>query len=234
MTWKIQLILRRILTLVLALVAASWIAGCGSGEQTSHGAATAQSHDPMHRAVRLETFGCGFASGRTGSGVAIGDGLVITVAHLVVRAESVHATVDGQEFEDVVVAAMDLHRDLAVLRLESDSTLPVEMSSVKKGARGRIVGGSATGNVAFEVKGVVDLTIEEVLGTGRYSRRGYEVDAMTADGDSGAGAYDDQNRLIGIVFATGQDGATTWLTASSEVERFLSTVGHSDSYALCQ
>lgn len=220
--------------LVLAVVAAALVAGCGSSQQGSHSATTAQSQDPTQRAVRLETVGCGFASGRTGSGVAIGDGLVISVAHLIVRAKSVQAQVYGQEFGDVGVAAVDLRRDLAVLRLGSDATLPVEMSAADKGARGRIVGGSASGTVAFEVKGVVDLTIEEVLGTARYSRRGYEVEAMTADGDSGAGAYDDQNRLIGIVFATGQDGATTWLTASSELEKFLSTVGPSDTYALCQ
>lgn len=220
------------LILILTLLT-TLLVGCGSA-----GTDGVEVHslpgDPLTRSVRLETEGCGYASGHVGSGVAIGGGMVITVAHLVVRAESIAATVGDQSFEDVPVSAIDVQRDLAVIRLPADGESSLDTSSVTKGARGLVVGGSGSGTVPFEVKGVVELTIEDVLGAERHSRRGYELEAVTRDGDSGAGAYDEQGRLIGIVFATGQDGSTTWVTASSEIEDFLSTIEPGDTYDLCQ
>lgn len=219
--------------MTLGLVGAV-VAGCGPSnadlvEQTGFGSTT----DPAARVVRLETEGCGYAAGRVGSGVAVGDGLVVTVAHLVVEAETVDAQVNGIEYPNVAVLAADRKTDLAVLRVPYEEMAGVQMSVVEKGARGLVVGGSASGTVPFEVKRVVELTIEEVFGTERHSRRGYEVAAATTDGDSGAGVYDENNNLVGIVFATSQDGATTWVTASSEIEEFLSDIERSDVYDLC-
>lgn len=207
------------------------VSACGLSEQAGPGE---PGSGPADRAVILETIGCGYASGRTGSGVALGNGLVITVAHLIVEAESVNATVSDQTHHGVVVAAIDRRIDLALLRVPAAQPPEIELASLEKGGRGRIVGASASGTVPFEVRGVVELTIEEVFGTTRYARQGYELAASTSDGDSGAGAYDDRDRLIGIVFATGQDGATTWVTASSEMQAFLASVGTDDTQALCE
>ena len=179
-------------------------------------------HDPAERAVRLATTGCGYASGRTGSGVAVGDGLVLTVAHVVIQADTIAASVGDSEPVTAVVTSVDLSRDLALLRLPPNGISVVETATVGKGAGGLIVGGAASGTVPFKVKEVVTLTIEEVFGTDRHSRKGYAIEAVTASGDSGAGAYDDEHRLIGIVFATGQDEATSWITSSAETSDFLS------------
>ena len=176
---------------------------------------------PEQRPVRIETTGCGYASGRTGSGVAVGDGVIVTVAHLVVQADGVAASVGDGDPVDAAVTAVDLHRDLALLRVPPNGVTAVEMASAEAGDEGRIVGAAASGTVPFEVRQVATLTIEEVLGTDRHARLGYELEARTATGDSGAGAYDDQNELIGIVFATGRDGESSWVTAGAEVEAFL-------------
>jgi S1-C subfamily serine protease len=217
------------LILTLALIT-GLAAGCTpGGRQVTEQALL----DPSERAVRLETEGCGFASPRSGSGIAVGGGLVVTTAHVVVEAEAVVARVNGVEHRSVPVVAVDRQRDLAVLRVPYEELPAIEMTAMKKSDRGSIVGAASSGTVAFEVRGVVELTIEEVFGTERYSRSGYELSASTADGDSGAGAYDDEGRLIGIVFATGEDGTTTWVTASSEIEEFLSQVEPSDTYPLC-
>jgi S1-C subfamily serine protease len=210
------------------------LVGCGPaathpGDETTGGRIDAET-----RAVRLETTGCESTSGHFGTGVIVGGGLVVTVAHLVARAEEVDASVGGNDPVRAVVAAVDLNRDLSVLRLPTDPGLPdVEMATVDAGTSGLIVGGAASGTVRFEVRRRVMLTIEEILGTDRHARLGYEVAAVTTDGDSGAGAYDRQHRLIGIVFATGRDGETSWLTASEEIEDFLDTVGPSDTYPVC-
>jgi len=221
----------RVLTrLVVVLVAPALVAACGPFASDPG----SNRLEPGTRAVRLQTTGCGPASEHFGSGVAIGDDLVVTVAHLIARAGSVEASVGGASTEPVEVAAVDLERDLAVLRLAGDDFTRVEMAIANSGGSGRIVGGAASGTVPFEVRRRVNLTIEEILGTERHARLGYELAAVTGDGDSGAGAYDAENRLIGIVFATGEDGATTWLTASSEIEDFVASVGASDVYELCQ
>jgi len=159
--------------------------------------------------------------------------MIVTVAHLLVRAEDVTAYMNGRQPEKAVVAAVDLERDLAILRLTPSGVPDVEVTTVGTGTQGHIVGGAASGTVSFEVTRVVDLTIEEILGTERHNRLGYELQTFTDDGDSGAGAYDEANRLIGIVFATGPNDETTWLTASSEIVDFLDSVGTTDIYELC-
>lgn len=152
----------------------------------------------------------------------MGDGLVLTVAHVVVQADAIAASVGDGEPVTAVVTSVDLSRDLALLRLPPNGIPDVETATVDEGAEGLIVGGAASGTVSFEVKEVVTLTIEEVFGTDRHSRKGYSVAAVTASGDSGAGAYDEEDRMIGIVFATGQDDATSWITSSTETSDFLS------------
>lgn len=192
-----------------------------------------QNLEPELRAVTIETDGCRFASGRTGSGVAVGEDRVVTVAHLVARAQSVAIRLDAAEEEEAVVTAVDLERDLAVLRVASQTFPDVEVATAETGTRGHIVGGAASGTIEFEVKRPVELTIEEVLGTDRHSRSGYELMAGASDGDSGAGAYDEADRLIGILFATGPDDETSWLTSSEEIVDFLGSVDPTDTYAGC-
>lgn len=188
---------------------------------------------PEERAVHIETTGCRYASGRTGSGVMMGEDVAITVAHLVVGARRLDVTANGTPMGEATVTAVDLERDLAVLRVEGVEVPGVETSQAKKGDQGLIVAGATSGTVPFVVKGVVDLTIEEVRGTDRHSRMGYELDAVTDNGDSGAGVYDEEERLIGVVFATSDEGQTTWATATSEITAFLSGVGPGDTYVAC-
>ena len=208
-------------------------AGCGSIQLANTRESPAPPLDPVFRTVRIETTGCGLAPNRTGSGVAIGDGLVVTVAHLVARADNLVALVGSSERVDAVITAVDLNLDLALLRIPPNEIPNIQMSSANVGTGGLIVGGAASGNVPFVVKEVVRLSIEEILGTERHSRLGYELEAATTTGDSGAGAYDGNNRLIGIVFATGQEGGSTWITASTEIEDFLAAHDSEDTLVEC-
>ena len=122
------------------------------------------------------------------------------------------------------LVGLDTRLDLAAIRLDEASHQPVGTTRAAKGARGHIVDGSVSGTVPFEVNDIVEVSIEEVLGTQRYKRIGYEVDAATARGDSGAGAYNEEGRLIGVVFAFSTEPQVTWLTSSEELMRFLDIV----------
>jgi S1-C subfamily serine protease len=223
----------RIASQVAAMIMVTVGTGCGSNELASNYEFLAPPPDPAHRAVHIETAGCGFAPDRTGSGVAVGDGLVLTVAHLVARADGISATVGDGVGVDAVVTAVDLNLDLALLQLPPNEVPFIEMSSAGTGAEGFIVGAAASGTVPFEIKEVVSLSIEEILGTDRHSRLGYELEASTRVGDSGAGAYDGENRLIGIVFATGEEGESSWITSSAEIEGFLAAHGSDKAAIVC-
>ena len=174
--------------------------------------------EPAARAVAVETTGCGFAADRSGSGIATGGDLVVTVAHLVVRAEDVSVVTRAGQRLAAGVVALDTRSDVAVLRVEGLDMAPAEYSSAAAGDAGAIV---AAERVAYEVLEVVDISIEEVLGTERFSRRGYKLDAATGTGDSGAGMYDADGAVVGMVFAVSADGDATWATSSRVVQRML-------------
>lgn len=226
----VQYSLMRIpLRLVLVAMLVTNIVSCSPTSATS----AASTIDPKNYAVHIETTGCGLAADRIGSGIAVSDGLILSAAHLVVQAEVVMVSIgDGAE-QTASVTAVDLRRDLALL-----TSTPTGMSSVVTAAAdtatvGLIVEGSSSGTVPFTVKRAVNLSTEEILGTELSSRLGYELDAITATGDSGAGAYNDSNELIGMVFATGTAGDSTWITASSEIEAFLEAHAENEPSFVC-
>ncbi len=188
---------------------------------------------PEDRAVLLETTGCGFASGRHGSGVAVADGVVVTAAHLVVQSDAIAVRVGESEPVPATLRHLDTTVDIAVLTTER-SGLPTVLSwPGQAGDFGRIVGGAASGTVPYQIDRVVDLTIEEVLGTERHRRSGYDLVAATDSGDSGAGVYDEQNRLIGMVFAVSEEDGSTWVTASSEIEPVLEAAAEAGTTWAC-
>jgi len=203
---------------VLAAVTAGLLFAGGCGRAAPPGTS------PQDRAVQLATTGCGYAADRSGSGVAVGEGIVVTTAHLVIQAD--HMSIRGGDGSqnDATVVGIDLERDLAAIRLGTGHLPSVETAQARAGTGGEVVGGGVSGSVPFEVNRVVEVSIEEVLGTERHKRLGYELDALTSRGDSGAGAYDDSDRLIGIVFAYSEDPQVTWVTASSEILDFLDAV----------
>lgn len=217
----------RIGSLVAATMLAMLAYGCTTSGVIDVVDSSALRVSPSERAVTIDTTGCGFAADRMGSGVAVGDGLVLTVAHLVVRSDRLVVNEPAGGRVDAVVVAVDLELDLAVLRLPTNGLPAVESASSGAGASGLIVGGAASGTVPFQVNDVVRISIEEILGSERHSRLGYKLDAITTTGDSGAGAYDEDNRLIGIVFATSDEGETTWITSSAVAEEFLAA--HKDA-----
>jgi len=197
------------------------LAASCAGDAGTLDEATSSTVAAADRAVGVETTGCGFASGQSGSGIAIGGQLVVTAAHLVAQAEGVSVvTRTGRDYEARPVL-IDTRVDLALLYIEELRLSPASLGSAPVGGTGLIVGGSTSGTVPYEVLQVADLTIEEVLGTDRFERGGYQLDAATRRGDSGAGMYDSRGNLIGMVFAVGEDRGTTWATSAVEIERLL-------------
>jgi len=188
---------------------------------------------PEERAVRLATTGCGDAADRVGSGIAVADGVIVTAAHLVARADAIEVEIGGDAAQRASLRYIDTQVDVAVLTTVPNGFPTVRTWVAAAGGTGDIVGGATSGTVPYVIERVVDISIEEVLGTERFNRIGYDLEAPTARGDSGAGVYDDRNRLIGMVFAVSEEDGSTWATATSEIEPVIEAAAQAATTLVC-
>lgn len=198
--------------LASSLLVAAVAVGCGE--------ATTGALSPTQRAVPIETEGCGLASGTSGAGIVVGDGRILTVAHVVAGSSTIQTLVRGESVP-LEIIAYDPERDLVLLSgLVSAATAP-DFVELAVGDEGRIVGAGPTAEVDYVVAREALVEIDVVRQSGTATRHAYEVLATTEVGDSGSGAYDGEDRLGGIVFAIGDEGGRTWVTAADEIESFL-------------
>ncbi len=158
--------------------------------------------------------------------VVIDTGFVLTAAHVIAGAGtevSVHLAT-GEERTGRVVG-FDAERDLALIFADGLSAPPVPLGP----------GGAAAGDgvivavsrddetvvVPFTVEREITATGDDIYGEGDVSRRALELSADVVPGLSGAGAFDERGRLIGVVFAESRERPITYAVALSEIETFL-------------
>lgn len=202
------------LILVLALAA---IGGCAP--------------DPIEElassAVRIEARPCGKSG--VGSGVVVGEGLVITNAHIVAGSvdDVTVRTGDDLVYPGVVVG-FDSERDLALIRVPDLDAVAVELGEPSEGMEGTILarpGGVGLEALATEVVRQLTATGDDIYGEGDVSRRALELAVDVKPGVSGAGVFDDDGRLIGVVFAESRRrDRTTYAVDVSEVSAFMGEV----------
>lgn len=219
----------------LVVAGAVTLAGCGgsgagSPEDGSNApvatttASATDLADAEQRAVSVEVAGCGAADASRGSGLAFADDLVLTAAHVVSSGGAIEI-VTGDDSRAAELVAYDPRRDLALVRPTPPLTgTPPAPSSgaVAAGQTGRIVGAATSGQVEVTVIESLLIEMDDVRSTTRSTRRGYLVEAVTTAGDSGAGFYHLDGRLLGLLFAVSTtDDGRSWITASSEIDDFL-------------
>lgn len=180
-----------------AVLAAAVLVGACGGDVTVA---------PAERAVVVSTTACGDASATSGSGVLVGGGRIVTVAHLVIGAGSVEVELADGRRMSAAPTVIDPVRDLAVLRTEVEVTVDrVVLADADAGEVLRLVGGAESGDLDAPVLRPAVLVVDEVRGTARHRRGGYELEAAIERGDSGAGLFDDSGRLIALLFARSSD-----------------------------
>lgn len=150
--------------------------------------------------------------------VAIDDGLALTVAHSFDEVDGVTlVAADGSELPAAVVY-LDVERDIALLAYDSSvgsiDTLDIRDDTDNPAAEARIVVQRDDG-IVFESVRLVRRTAVTLDGKGR--RNGIEIEGVIDPGDSGAPVIDDEERIIGIVFASTRSSDTGWAVASSEL-----------------
>lgn len=136
-----------------------------------------------------------------GSGVILSDsGFIVTNAHVVNGARDVEVSLhDGQTFKAVVVGESKI-RDLAILKIEAEYLIPIEMgdSSTLKVGQFAIAVGNPLGlgsTVTFGMVSAVDRTIQSQK---TFLEGLIQTSAQINPGNSGGALVDSSGKLIGV------------------------------------
>jgi S1-C subfamily serine protease len=170
--------------------------------------------------------GCSLVA-QLGSGVVLGDGVVVTVAHTIAGATSV-VVEDHEGTEHVaVVVAFDPDADLAVLDVPTLDSPPLAVGPVHIADATLLRWDRDDGveAVGVEVSKRLEITIEDIYNDDIVQRSGLEVIGPVEPGDSGGPVVDSAGAVIGIVYANSRhrDGVG-FATDVTEIERVLAAV----------
>lgn len=217
----------------LASVAAVGLAACSAASSTG-------SVDPA-TAIRIvpplavRASGCSLIES-IGTGFAIGNGRVVTVAHLVRGSTSV--TVDDSPAR---VLALDLRSDVAVV--EVDVEVAVEVQHEGTTVRHAVTFSAATvgehamalvrrdrdaSGLPATVGRTPLIKFEEPMDHTFYERQGMFLDRLTiVKGDSGAPVVNGDGDVIGMIFATSRQSDRAYAVSASEITALLPPPGAS-------
>lgn len=159
------------------------------------------------------------------TGFVIDDRTVLTVAHGIHESRDVAVRDNWGTWHRPEILRLDLENDLAVLRVDDLRGRALEAAPSRRvsewvGTPVRLLNGASSGDVDGEIVRRVNITTNVIGDRDRQSARsGYEVRIGIGPGDSGAALVDDEERLVGVVFARStrrQDA--TWATATDVVD----------------
>lgn len=174
--------------------------------------------------VGVQARGCGRRY--EGSGVTLGEGTVITNAHVVAGADDVSVRRPDGARRPATIVVFDAERDLAVLEVSDLGQEALPTAPAQMGADGVSIGypgGQATPRVApLRVEEQRQALGRDIYGGAETEREVLFLSARLQQGDSGSPVLDDQGRVVGIVFAVSPDRPTTaYALDLSEVEAVL-------------
>jgi S1-C subfamily serine protease len=153
--------------------------------------------------VKVSSLGCGGIV--TGSGIPLGNGYVVTNAHVVSGTAS-HAIQkpDGTSYRAEVVY-FDSERDVAVLYAPGFTAPGLTFGSAQRGTQGAVIGypgGQAEKIVPAVVDGTVMADGRDIYNENLVTRQIFVLQANVRPGNSGGPLLDLQGRVLGMVFAT--------------------------------
>lgn len=164
---------------------------------------------------------------QNGSGFVVGEGLVLTNAHVVAGQDSIEVRrSDGAELVAELVS-FDPRRDLAVLSVPEIDRPALALAGTSTGASAGVFGHPggeplriAPARVAAELAAVG----RDIYGGAGAQRQVLELAAELRPGDSGAPVVDASGAVVGVVFAVATDrGDVAYALTTGEVEAALAT-----------
>ena len=153
--------------------------------------------------VKVTNLGCGGLV--TGSGFPLGNGYVITNAH-VVSGTSSHEVLTPNNIQlKATVVFFDPERDIAVLYVPDLSDPAVVFGAAARGTEGAVIGypgGESEKVVPAVVDGAVPAEGYDIYNQHLVTREIYVIQATVRPGNSGGPIVDLQGHVLGLVFAT--------------------------------
>jgi S1-C subfamily serine protease len=154
------------------------------------------------RVVKVLGIACGV--GIEGTGWVAADDLVVTAAHVVAGEENTTVSIAGQVLPPAEVVVLDVHNDIAVLRIDGLGLKPLQLADPQPGAAVAIIGYPLDGGLRA-TPGRIGLTAtvltQDALGRGPVSRTITAVAGNVEHGDSGGPAVDKDGRVESSIFA---------------------------------
>jgi len=164
-----------------------------------------------------------------GTGWVVGDGLVITNAHVVAGESNTEVERDDGRRLPATIIGFDPKGDLALLRVNRLDRVPLVMKSSIRGTTGGVFGhpGGAPLRIApFEVARRIDATGRDIYGLASSQREVLELASALRPGDSGSALVDQQGEVVGVAFAIStQDSRVSYALTTSQVSAFLASTG---------
>jgi S1-C subfamily serine protease len=208
-----------LLVAAVATAAALLAAGCGSGPgpgEPGPGGSGPGASGPGPVVVRVTVAVDGLVP-EVATGVAAGDGRVLTVAHPLSPGRAVR--VGGRPAR---VVRLDRRLDLAVLAVPGLRAPALRLGT--GGSRARIVVLRAARARSFDalIRRRVRVAFRDQPGDPPRMRPGLELAAAIDPGDSGAPLLDGRGRLLGVLYARSSDRAgTAWAVDAAAVRSLL-------------
>lgn len=153
--------------------------------------------------VKVSSIGCGGIV--TGSGFPIGNGNIVTNAH-VVSGTAAHtiSTPAGNTYKANVIL-FDPERDVAVLQAPGFAAAGLQFAPADRGTQGAVIGypgGGAERTTPAVVNGTIPAEGRDIYNQNVVTRQVFVLQASVHPGNSGGPLVDLQGRVLGMVFAT--------------------------------
>jgi S1-C subfamily serine protease len=153
--------------------------------------------------VKVTSLGCGGLV--TGSGFAIGDGYVVTNAHVMSGTSQHHVVTAAGDVLSASVVYFDPRRDFALLSVPDLGSPGLGFAPASRGTQAAVIGYPGGGPERIEpavVDGAVEALGRDIYSTTQVTRQVYVIQGRVRPGNSGGPLVDLQGRVLGIVFAT--------------------------------
>ena len=179
------------------------------------------------RVVKVKGTACGV--GVEGTGWFAGRDLVVTAAHVVAGEQDTIVQIPGEIGWRVVdVVALDVHNDIAVLRVPGADEKPLPLADPRSGAAVAIVGyplDQGLTAVPGRIGHTATVLTRDALGRGPVGRTITAVAGRVEHGDSGGPAIDVNGAVESTIFAARIGSASGYGVPSSIVRSDLSRAG---------
>ena len=190
-------------------------------------------HDQSIRAAAtrvVKVIGTACGVGVEGSGWFAGRNLVVTAAHVVAGESNTLVRIPGDQLpgRGASVVVLDIHNDVAVLRVQGVDVKPLQFADPRSGASVAILGYPLDGGLTAtpgRIGRTATVLTQDALEHGPVARAITAVGGDVRHGDSGGPVVDAAGRVESMIFAKRKDSPSGYGVPPSIIQDDLARVG---------